>query len=337
MANRSSTIDQERVARLVGSPEQLVNVERLMREDGSARGTSILAIRNPQGFSFDVLIDRALDIGWAEARGLPLAWRAIQGPAASTRYEPEGNGWTRTFSGGLLTTCGLRATGAPSTVDGTHFGLHGRIGHIPAQNVHWQFIDHHGEPCIEITGQVIEGGLGETPLILTRRIVANTVQAWLSVQDTVTNAGFETTGHMFRHHFNLGYPLVGPASSVTTNATLIGTRDPHPEPLPQFPWKVEVAQNPTAEFVGYCKPNGIETRTTVTDANGNRLEIEQKNEEWPWLILWRDASPGVNVLGVEPSTSKDAGRAQAELDKEVINLAPGQSREYRTDLSLSTF
>ncbi len=320
--------------KLTGSPEQLVKVERLTHEDGSARGTPILAIRNPQGFSFDVLIDRALDIGWADAHGNPIAWRPIQGTSASSRFEPHGNGWTQTFSGGLLTTCGLRSTGAPSTVNGKHYGLHGRIGHIPAQNVHWQFIEHLNEKSIEITGTIIEAGLGEVPLVLNRKIIASTSQPKITISDTVSNAGFQTTGHMFRHHINLGYPLVAPGSTVATNAILIGTRDPVGKPIGHLPWHLELEEHPSPEIVAYFEPNGEITTTVVKSPAGITFSVAQHNEDWPMLILWRDASPGVNVLGVEPATSKDSGRAQAEKDNEIILLEPGRVRNYRTTLTL---
>ena len=60
------------------------------------------------------------------------------------------------------------------------------------------------------------------------------------------------------------------------------------------------------------------------------IAVEQETATWDRLVLWRDASAGVNVLGVEPSMSGDAGRAQAEHDGEVTWLAPGQEITYTT-------
>ena len=45
--------------------------------------------------------------------------------------------------------------------------------------------------------------------------------------------------------------------------------------------------------------------------------------------------PGVNVLGVEPSMSRDGGRAEALLDGELRWLAPGESRRYATTVRLA--
>ena len=325
-----SMLVDESVRRLVGAPDQLVSVDRLIRDEGPGRGAPVLVVRNPSGISFEVLLDRALDLGWADAPGLPLAWRAARGPVASSRYEPHGAGWTRTFGGGLLSTCGLASTGAPSTVDGTHHGLHGRVGHIPAENVRWGLVDDEGAPAVEITGDVVEASLGGPSLRLWRRIVASVERPELRVEDLVTNDGFLPAGHMYRHHLNLGHPLVGPGTVVTGTVEPFAERDRPGKPR-GLPWTLDVAEGPAPEAVVYCRPfPGPTACVLVTAPDGRAVEIEQATDGWPLLVLWRDPTPGVNVLGVEPSTSRDGGRAQAEQDDEVVVLEPGESRAYRT-------
>lgn len=321
----------EHVRRLVGAPDQLVQVDRLVRDEGPGRGAPVLVVRNPRGVSVEVLLDRALDLGWADAGGMPLAWRSARGPVASERHEPRGAGWTRTFGGGLLTTCGLASTGAPSTVDGTPHGLHGRVGHIPAENVHWRLVDDEGSPAVEITGDVVEAALGQPTLRLRRRIVLATERPELRVEDVVTNDGFAPAGHMFRHHLNLGYPLVGPGTVVAATAEPFAERD-RPGAAPRaLPWTLDVAPGAAAETVLYCRPHpGATATVTVTAPDGRGVEVEQETGGWPLLVLWRDPTPGVNVLGVEPSTSRDGGRAQAVQDGELVLLGPGESRRYRT-------
>lgn len=315
--------------RLVGATDQLVSVERLVRDDGPGRGAPVLTVRNPRGISFEVLLDRAMDIGWADAEGLPLAWRSSRGPVSSARHEPEGTGWTRTFGGGLLTTCGLSSTGAPSEVDGVRHGLHGRVGHVPAENVGWRLVDDGDDRAVEVTGDVVEAGLGAPTLRLRRRIVASTTAARLRVEDTVSNEGFTPAAHMFRHHLNLGYPLVQPGTVVTATADAVGERD-RADGWQPLPWTLD-ALSVAPETVLYCRPRpGGTATTTVRAPGGEWLEVEQSVETFPLLVLWRDPTPGVNVLGVEPSTSRDGGRAQAEQDGEVVRLGPGETRSYLT-------
>ena len=318
------------LTRLIGAPDQLVSVERLVRDEGPGRGAPVLVVRNPQGVSFEVLIDRALDLGWADAPRLPLAWRSLRGPVASSYYEPHGLGWTRTFGGGLLTTCGLTSTGMPSDVDGVHHGLHGRIGHTPAENVRWGLALDGDEMSVEITGEVTEAALGQPSLRLRRRILASVTRPTVRVEDTVTNVGWTVAEHMFRHHLNLGYPVVQPGTVVTATAVPVAERDRHDRPLPAFPWVLDV-QPDEPDTVLYCTPRpGPLATVTVTAPDGAWCEVEQTTDNWPVLILWRSSAPGVNVLGVEPSTSSDGGRVQAERDSEVLRLLPGESRAYMT-------
>lgn len=138
---------------------------------------------------------------------------------------------------------------------------------------------------------------------------------------------------MFRHHLNLGYPIVAPGSVVTSSAAPFGVRDAGGR-IPDLPWTLRLADEHApmpAEEVVYCRPPaGARAVTTkVTGPEGEWVEVEQ-DTAWPLLVLWRDATPGINVLGVEPSTSRDAGRAQADRDGEVISLAPGERRPYST-------
>jgi hypothetical protein len=294
-------------------------------------------VRNPAGISFEVLLDRAMDIGWADARGMALSWRSPRGRASGDRYEPAGAGWVRTFGGGLLATCGLASTGAPSTVDGVHHGLHGRVGHLPAEHVTWRLVEDRGGPAVEVTGTVVEAALGQPTLVLRRTIVASCVEPTLRISDVVSNESWTPAGHMFRHHLNLGYPLVGEASVVRSAAAVTGERDRDGRPAESFPLVLSVAEGASAERVLYAgmpagEPTGL---VEVTSPDGSAtLAVTYGTDTFPLLVVWRDATAGVNVLGVEPSTSRDGGRAAAERDGEVCRLEPGASRSYWTEVSL---
>ena len=318
----------------LGNAQQLWSVERLTRSEGPAAGAQVWLVRNPAGISFEVLLDRALDIGWADAAGMSLAWRSPRGNIASDRYEAVGNGWTRTFPGGLLTTCGLQSTGAPSTVDGVHYPLHGSIAHIPVEATSWNVVEEQGRLVIEITGRSVEAALGHGCLSLERTIRACTRCPELEVLDVVTNEGFQTSGHMFRHHFNLGYPLVDQDAAITTNAQPFATRDG--QAVPRFPWILDdlmEGRNPMGESVVYCRCDQAETTTRIQNPGGAWVEISHPSQTWPYLVLWRDPRPGVNVFGIEPSMSLDGGRAEAEQMGTITWLEPHQSVEYRSKIS----
>jgi Domain of unknown function (DUF4432) len=100
-------LTRRELRRRVGRAEQVAGVTPLVFDDGPARGTRVLRFRTGGGLAFDVLPDRGLDLGVAEYRSVPLAWLSQTGGVAPSFYEPEGEGWLRSFGGGLLVTCGL--------------------------------------------------------------------------------------------------------------------------------------------------------------------------------------------------------------------------------------
>ncbi|MBS6947450.1 MAG: DUF4432 family protein [Bifidobacterium scardovii] len=318
------------IRRLVPVQDQLFKVGHFICDQGPAAGASIVEVHNPAGISFEAYGDRCLDIGWADACGIPLAWTSSRGDIASTRYEPHGSGWVRTFPGGLLSTCGLSSTGMPSESHGISYGLHDRIGHIPADNINWRVDVDDGERFIIIEGDAVQTGLGCDTLELHRVIIASTERPILTVEDVVTNRGYRRAGHMMRHHCNFGYPIVRPGSTVDSSASIVGSRETSTH-IESFPFSLEVHDH-AREQVLYCRPhNESEWCTTcVTAPDGTWVSVSQQTDTWPMLVIWRDASEGVNVLGIEPSTSRDAGRDQAERDGEVLWLEPSESYRYVT-------
>ena len=103
--------------RLTGTLGQIAGIRSAELADGKTRGMRVADVYTGSGLRFQVLIDRALDIGAAEFAGKPLAWlHPALGSAA--QYEPQSFGWLRTFGGGLLTTeeaalCPHGITGQP--------------------------------------------------------------------------------------------------------------------------------------------------------------------------------------------------------------------------------
>ena len=100
--------------RRVGELEQVAGVRLVTLTDGMERGIRVLEFRSGSGFAFDVLVDRAFDIGHCELAGRALGWHSGTGFVGPWFNEPEGLGFLRSFGGGLLTTCGLDHTLFPA-------------------------------------------------------------------------------------------------------------------------------------------------------------------------------------------------------------------------------
>jgi hypothetical protein len=149
-------LTRRELLRRIGRLEQVAGVEPFVFDDGPARGVRAFRFRTGGGLSFDVVPDRGMDLGLAEHGGAPLAWLSPNGVVAPSFHEPGGEGWLRTFPGGLLVTCGLRNVGPPGERWGEEFGLHGRASHIPASSVSYDASWDEEGGVLEAGGQIRE-------------------------------------------------------------------------------------------------------------------------------------------------------------------------------------
>src|SRR5262249_57419125 len=77
-------------------------------DNGAQRGIRALEFRTGTGLAFEVLVDRAMDIGAAEHAGRSFGWRSATGfrhPALHEYRDEDGLAWLRSFSG-LVVTAG---------------------------------------------------------------------------------------------------------------------------------------------------------------------------------------------------------------------------------------
>jgi hypothetical protein len=328
--------------RRVGRLEQVAGVRLVTLGDGVERGVRVLEFRTGTGFAFDVVVDRALDIGRCEMSGRSLGWLSGVGFAGPWFYEPEGLGFLRNWGGGFLTTGGLEHTlfMAEDTAEQYHypakrtetFGLHGRVSNRPARLVgygeRWQ-----GDECLLwAEGEVLHAAVFGEHLLLRRRIEARLGDSWLRVHDEVENVGHDVTPHMYLYHVNVGFPVVDEGSEV-----LLPTSPSPPEDGSGTEYLRLAA--PEADFVeqDFEHELAAEEDGTVPVAVVNRelglgvYELFDK-EQFPHHFLWRMLGEGTYVVGIEPSTNRMAGRLDARRRGELIQLRAGERRTYELEL-----
>jgi hypothetical protein len=329
----------------VGRLGQVAGIRFVTLGDGSERGVRILEVRTGSGFSFDILVDRAFDVGRCEFKGQSLAWESSVGFAGPWYYEAEHLGFLRSFAGGLLTTCGLDHTLFPTEDTAQHYhyppkatekyGLHGRISNRPAKLVgygeQWQ-----GDECVLwAEGEVQQtSSLGEN-LVLRRRIETSLGSSRLVISDVVENVGYHLTPHMLLYHVNLGFPVVDEGSEILLPATKFqacgdysseGFRTLSP-PLPNYEEQVfEYDPNP--------EPDGTVPVAIVNEKR--KLGVYQlfQKEQLPHPFVWRMLGEGSYVVALEPSTNRVAGRHDARKRGELITLNPGETRQYTLELGV---
>jgi uncharacterized protein DUF4432 len=328
------------LTRRVGDMDQLAGVTLYEHVDGPARGVRALLVRAGDGLAFDVLADRGMDIGMAEWRGRPLAWRSPTGNVAPGLYEPQGIGWLRGFHGGLLTTCGLRNTGIPSDDEGEHHGLHGRISYAPAARVAYGADWEGDEYLLWCEGQLREARLFGENLRLTRRITTRLGADSLTIEDRLENLGFAPEGVMLCYHINPGWPVVSAESELLVASERVDARDSRSE---EGLGDVGRFGDPTPGFV-----EQVYRHTPRTDASGaatvalvNRafdggrgfgVVIRFNTRELPWFWQWKQLGEGAYVVGLEPNNGHWFGRSAARAEGLLQMLEPGETRRFRVEI-----
>ena len=169
IGNRQYT--RREVERRIGSITQLGGTRHVELADGRSRGVRAVEFdTGGGGLRFSVLPDRGMDIADFSCRGLSLVYHTPGGIAHPAFYDPAGMEWLRTFSGGLLTTCGLTYFGNPGKDEGVELGLHGRYSALPASRVSDLSRWEGDEYLLELTGCVEEASLFGEKLRLERSI-----------------------------------------------------------------------------------------------------------------------------------------------------------------------
>lgn len=334
---QGKTWTRQELSAFVGHPDQLARIDALEFADGRERGARAFQVQTGSGLCYTVLADRALDIAACTMNGLSLAWMSPAGNVHPAYYEASGAGWLRSFPGGLLTTCGLDQFGAPSSDQGESYGLHGRIGNTPAEQVSYRAYWSGDEYLLEISGEMRQARLFGENLVLRRQILSRLGSNIIEIADSVTNEGFTPQPHMILYHCNPGFPLVSPQSRLDIPAGRTHARDAFAQEGLAHWQQFDAPTADYAEQVFRHEATATDGWVTVTVENpALRLQIAYEQENLPHLFQWKMMGQGAYVLGIEPANSSAIqGRSFARSSGDLPVLQPGETVEYRLRFSVS--
>lgn len=114
---------REGLERRTGDLDAVGGVRAVVLDNGAERGIRVLEFRTGGGLRFEVLIDRAMDIGVAEFDDYSFGWRSVVGfrhPSLHDANDELGLSWLRSMSG-LLITCGLDHTLSAGDFDASNY------------------------------------------------------------------------------------------------------------------------------------------------------------------------------------------------------------------------
>jgi hypothetical protein len=330
--------------RRVGRLEQVAGVRLVTLGDAQGRGVRVLEFRTGSGFAFDVVVDRGFDVGPCELGGRPLSWQSAAGVVAPWYYEPDGWGWFRSWGGGMVTTCGLDHTLAPGEDTAEHFnqphilktvpyGLHGRVGGLPARlagyGARWD-----GDECVLwAEGEVLQSAVFGEQLALRRRIEARVGESRFTIHDEVENAGHTPASHMFLYHCNVGFPVVDSSAELLVPSRR--TTTDYGVPVGGYATMsgpVRGATEACFEHDLVAEPGGTVPVALVNRALALGVYQVFRIAQLPHHTVWRMMGEGTYALAMEPSTNRDAGRWDARERGELQWLGPGERRHYDLEI-----
>ena len=220
----------------------------------------------------------------------------------------------------MVVTCGLDHTLGPGEDSAEHyrqphirktqpFGLHGRVGGLPARLVgygeRWD-----GDECILwAEGEVLQSAIFGEHLVLRRRIEARVGESRFTIHDEVENVGHHETPHMFLYHCNAGFPIVDEGSQLLVPASR--TTTDYGVPIEGY----RTLSAPIPDFTEACfehelvaEPDGRVSRWRSSTARlGIGVYQVFRIDQLPHHTVWRMMGEDTYAMAMEPSTNRDAG------------------------------
>lgn len=337
------------LTRVVGDLSAAGSVRLVELSDGAERGVRVLEFRTGSGLAFDVLVDRAFDVGAVEHAGRTIGWRSPTGfrhPGLHDYADEQGWSWLRSFSG-LLVTAGLDHILAPAEVDASNYGyqptawhpLHGRVSNIPARLLGYGETWTDDDRCVLwAEGEVRQARVFGENLRLRRRIEADLGGNELRLRDEVLNAGSDAVPHMLLYHINVGWPLLAEGSRLLA-------------PIREVLWTTPSVDEQGLSHERFAAParglleqvyehelvpdaTGAVQAAVVNDTLGFGLGVRWNTAELPCFFEWMHLREGAYVVGLEPATHH-AGGNQAVRDRgAMVWLEAGEQRSYSLTFSV---
>lgn len=323
----------------IGNNYQIGGTRPYRLTDGNADGSRCIDVRTGSGFEFTVVCDRGLDISLASYKGTNLVYLTEDMEANPAFYDPWETEWLRTFSGGLLTTCGPTHLGSPCTDEGERLGQHGRWSALSAKQV----CDHTDYEKGEI---IIEGNLSDSApfghkLKIHRKIKAELGKSHVIVEDTVKNDGSRPVPLNILYHVNFGYPFLSEETEIFVpsencegyddyTTARIGERNSVKSPC---------GENSEKNYLHTFKSdNGFVTAWVHNKniENGLGFYMTFDSEKLPFMTQWVLEDVKDYVLALEPSNVPCESRDVLRKNGLLPFLNPGESVDFSLKMGVVT-
>lgn len=330
-------MDRIEMLKYTGTMQQLAYTRQVTAQEGRAYGTRLVEVKNDD-MRFLVMGDKALDVAALEYKGQTISFTAKPGLNGRNHFDTNGEEAIRSIMGGLFFTCGLQNICGPVAVNGNDHPMHGRIRTTPAEHLcsdaYWDGDDY----VLEVKGEMREGHLFGTNLVLRRTIRSVFGSGKIEIIDEVENQTAEEADLMLMYHCNFGYPFLRPGTRLVLPTKSVKGREEWSEAhLDQ--WETIGAPiDGETEYVYIHELASDEKDCSfaaiVSDELGFGVRLDFDRKVQPYFMEWMSKKTGDYVIGLEPSNSIVYGRKYHEAEGTMHKIAPFAKETYHLSFTI---
>lgn len=323
------------IYRYLGRPDQLWGAEESRLVGGRGDGMRLLTVNNGAGMLLTISEDRAADISRLSYKGVNLGYFGPSGYVAPAYYSGEsGIGFTKCFTAGFLTTCGLTAVGSSCEDEGEKTHVHGTLMHIPAERVNVVA----GNDSIKVTAEIRDAALFGVKYLMVREYDIPVMGGGFTITDRITNIGSKTQPLMTLYHFNMGYPLLSPSAKVAIPSNKVTPRTPR---AAEGTGRELVMEEPQRGFTEQCyyhdvirDEKGIASAGIFNPDCGVGVKLSWDAVPLDYFTEWKMMGEQEYVLGLEPGNCHPDGRDVMRRQGRLRFLDPGETAVHRIRVAM---
>ncbi len=311
----------------IGHPSQVQRMEEHILKGGKGDGLRLLEVNNGDGLEFTVSLDRCADLSRLSYKGVNMGYFAPCGYVAPTYYDSVGFGFLKSFTAGLMTTCGFINTGAPCDDDGEKLPQHGTIGNVPADSVNY-WTDDEGQ---HIYAEIREARFFGQNYLLKRRIDCPNGKNCVEITDTVVNIGGVTAPLMYLYHCNIGYPILSEDAKMYIPSKTVAPCDDHAaEDIDTW----DELYPPQAGYQEQCYFHTVHDKddwsfaAIFNEVENLGIAVEFNAKELGYLTEWRMLGTREYVVGLEPGNGFPLSRVRQREVGNLKMIEPGEEMTF---------
>lgn len=323
--------------RYIGNKLQVGGTRHYRLTEGGTDGTRCIDVRTGSGFEYTVVLDRGMDISLASYKGTNLVYLTEEMETNPSFYDPWETEWLRTFSAGLLTTCGPTYLSSPCIDEGEKLGQHGRWACLPGKQI--SGLTNFEDGKIEIQGDIYDSVPFGNKIKIHRTIKSEFGKSSVIIEDNIKNEGGCPAPLNVLYHINFGYPLLCESTTVYVPSEKCTGYDEYSNERmnEQKSVKSPDGNNLEKNYLHTFSENEDEKTVMIHNKDldgGLAVYITFNPKRLPYMTQWVLENVKDYVLALEPANVPCEPRSVLREMGIFPILNPGETTNFRVEIGV---